>query len=152
MAANASSTREPVIADSHVAMVCRSRCAVGSDVPAAARITESSRPPTGFDEPISQHPHQIRAWAERRGDRDIGMSGGGHVRRNIGADVIAARHQSGNQHRWFVGYRPQHLGGRRTQYIDKRDVYLLVQNRGHPLRQVADHSHAPLLASAVRHQ
>ena len=39
------------------AVVCRSRCAARSDVPAAASTTESSWPPAGFDEAVGHHPH-----------------------------------------------------------------------------------------------
>ena len=64
VAAKASSTRAPIIADSNAAVVRRSRCAAGSEVPAAARMTESlCRQPDSTSRSASTR--TLRARAQR---------------------------------------------------------------------------------------
>ena len=104
VAANASSTREPVIADSHVAIMCRSRWAPGSDVPAAARITESSRRQPDSTSRSANTRTSCGPGPERFRHGDIGMSACLDVRGYIGGDVIAA-----GQERRHHDRRPGHL-------------------------------------------
>ena len=44
------------------------------------------------------------------------------------------------------------FGRCRTQHIDERHVHRLPERGRHPLRQIADHRHTPLLAGSVRYQ
>ena len=99
VAANASSTRDPTIADSQVAVVCRSRI--------ARRVRRSRRgqnhgisgPPTRFDQTIDEYPDQLWVGAQRPGDRDVAVPAGLDVCGDVAADVVAAGQERGHQHR-----------------------------------------------------
>ncbi len=83
-----------------VAIVCRSRCAAGSDVPAAARITESSRRQPASISRSAKYPHQLGPRPERFRHGDIGMSACLYVGGDIGGDVIAAGEKRRHHDRW----------------------------------------------------
>ena len=95
-----------------------SRCAFGSDVPAAASTTESEgRQPDSTSRSATMR--AIAGDAEGRSQHGVAMSAGLDVRGEVGAHVVAAGEKCRDQHGWnVVGQSAKHFTRGRAEHVD----------------------------------